>query len=163
MSNGLAIPPFGDLPPDQQDEILAECQSRECLDATDALTRARNHVVEKCENLKYLDNLVVKRWAIAAALAVAAAALASAAAFLVAVPEPTGATKVVGGVIIGVAGALVVIAAIMAGLAFLAMSQASEARSDLQDSRTAFDEAVINVQAACGLYCRPTLDEPTCT
>ncbi|MCH7564627.1 MAG: hypothetical protein IH968_12480 [Gemmatimonadetes bacterium] len=71
-------------------------------------------------------------------------------------------TKIVGTALIAVAGVLVVIAGILTVLAFMTMSRAAEARSDLQDSRTAFDEAVINMQAACGLYCRPNLDEPTC-
>ena len=162
MSHGVAIPPFGDLPPDQQDEILQECQSQECLEATDALTRARNDLVEKCDNLKYLDSQVDRRWTIAVGLAVAAAALAAAAAVLIGFLDPTGLTKVVGVALIAVAGVLVIIAAVMAGLAIKAMYQAAEARSDLQESRDAFGEAVANLQAACGRYCRPDLDMPPC-
>ena len=162
MSNGLAIPSFGDLPQDQQDEILRECQSEECLEATNALARARNDVVEKCENWKYLDGQVLKRWAVVAMLAAAAAAVAAAGGFLLGIPEPTLVTKVVAAVLLVAAGVLAVIALVLAAMAGIAMSRAAEARSDLQDARDAFDEAVINVQAACGLYCMPDLDEPLC-
>ena len=79
------------------------------------------------------------------------------------IPEPTGLTKIVGAALIAVAGILVAIVAVLAVIAMITMAQAAEARSNLQDSRDAFDEAVINVQAACGLYCRPDLDKPPCT
>ena len=119
--------------------------------------------MEKCDILKYLDSQVVKRWVIVAGLAAAAAALAAAGGALISIPEPTGLTKLVGVALVVVAGVLVIIAAVMAGFAIRTMVQAAEARSNLQDSRDAFDEAVINVQAACGLYCRPDLDMPRCT
>ena len=164
MSHGVAIPSFGDLPQDQQDEILQECQSQECLEATDALTRARNDLVEKCDNLKYLDSQVVRRWVIVAGLAAAAAALAAAGGALISIPEPTGLTKLVGVVLVVVAGILAIIAAWLTVLAIYTMLQAAEARRNLQESRDAFHEAVANLQAACGIYCRPDdLAMPPCT
>lgn len=127
--------PIPNLDDAERDRVLRECASADCTNAKNVLVAARNDIVDKCGDWKYLDSQAWKFLAAAIAVAALAAAMAGSAVLMAGVPELIG-SKAVAGLLLNAAFVLAAIAVVMFGLFIGPKFLATRAKKSLRNLGT---------------------------
>jgi hypothetical protein len=146
--------PFNSLPPEVQNNLAMQCNSKACIDARNKAINARNDATASCSDVKRLESDRAAYTGIMAAILAALIALIVAA---IAAPWPLN-------LVLWIIATLVTIAlVVMVVLLADNFSKLSTAKAALATAIQAFKDAVAEIETNCNSFCPPIdLTVPTC-